>query len=347
MAWTYFIAPLEPGDELTAAMLAELYAALDERLKAVNPAWGVSTGANQTALVASRLISKRVVVTGTTLGYVESAVTFEQVLQALSVSYLRPKFVESGTGTEGLYSGPAVLGEALVDLGAASVIVGDWVGDLGSTTYWNMIRRSLQLLRWLVMDSEPGTNAYYRKLGSSGNAGAPGLSAAVGDYLASGEITFGSSSSAAVRLEAQRNIGPIDPAYYVWQSRWTTSAGVVVAASAPWASWTPAFRPDWGTNNSSDESIEVDAEVFIDGVAWGVPGGYGLAGWAVAGGLSTAAGSVSLGVQIADYSSGAGFAAIDAALAWRSAGYLSAEYKIGYIQLNSIDIAGRPTFTYV
>lgn len=149
MPWEYFTAPLAAGDELTSEMVAELLAALDERMQAVDSGWRIETALpEEIALRASRLPTRRVYYSGPG-GASNLLGTLHGLVATVSTSYLRPLFVEAGTGTGGSYGGNAVLEEALTSLGESPADLATWTGTVLSTrVYWNMLREAIRLLRW-------------------------------------------------------------------------------------------------------------------------------------------------------------------------------------------------------
>lgn len=346
MAWSAYTSALTSGGEFTSAQYAELLSALDERLKAVDATWGISTGASQTAIIASGLVTAKVVITGAGLG-TDATTTLHGAITALSTYYLRPLFIEAGTGTSGAYSGNAVLVDALTAMGAASLVPSDWINATISTpTYWNMLRDAVLLLRWVPL-TLPSVSARYSKAITSTDVAASGLAAAVAGYASASETLAGGSQLAMVRINASRYTGATyDPFYLIDGFRADTTGGASIPSSSIWSAWRPAYRPTWALPSSTTEYANQDAEILIDGTAYEVSGSAstGQAGWEVASSNSTASGSASIGYRMKGYSDGSELTTLDGLLAWVPSG--TAEFKSGGTSLTVMSLAGRPTFDF-
>lgn len=150
MAWSAYSTLLAPGDLVTAAHVAELLAAFDERMRAVQlptgiSSWSIDTGAQETLLRGSGLITHRV--------YVESSGTVTQttlnaLLQLLVNYFYRTSDIEDGVSTLSAYTYAQLEADTLAALTAAGAPITALNATVDNAGYWNFHREALRLLQW-------------------------------------------------------------------------------------------------------------------------------------------------------------------------------------------------------
>ena len=332
--WSVFTGPLGAGDEFTPAHREDLVLALDERLKAANPAWGMG---DQSAVNASRLKTRRCIYTGPGPSGVltNAASDFYSVIRYLSPSWRRPKAIEGAGGVDSAWSGEAVFVEALADLGAPGVPA-DYTGPLSNRGYWNMIRQAIRLLRWRPITIASGGDFYLKSVNETTFVAAKASWAAAGEALfsfdrASGYIEFNSSGS--FTLTAFRRF---------W------SAGVDIPAS--WGAWTCAAQLLWRAYQGLDAGQEssyapITYRLEVGGQtlsAAGPAGGFGLGPWMLGSGVA-GTGVLSVNLQPQGYVGAPAWAdEADAALPWIPSG--TDEVKVGGAGASISTLAARPVF---
>ena len=153
MAWSAYSTLLAPGDIVTAAHVAELLAAFDERMRAVQlpsgiSSWSIDTGAQETLLRGSGLITHRV--------YVESSGTVTQttlnaLLQSLVNYFYRTSDIEDGVSTLSAYTYAELEADTLAALTAAGAPITALNATVDNAGYWNFHREALRLLSWVAL----------------------------------------------------------------------------------------------------------------------------------------------------------------------------------------------------
>jgi hypothetical protein len=362
MAWTHFTAPLVDGQIFTAAMRAELLAALDERLKAVDANWGVKQpgDAEEDALAASGLAHRRLYYRGPASTGAYTLSDWHTVLFRLGASYLRPEQIEDATTAWGsTYLGASVnvsalLADALAELSISAAVSSVLETALETRVYWNMVREALRLLRWL--DIEPGGTSdllatvwqqRYDKFVDGSDASASGIAAAVAAFASEPE-TLTSGTSGLLRA----TLTGFSPG-----ARWAEEYGLggfrrVVDQSAPFvASWPRMdnWGGDWtvammGVSWSSfaiGVYVPVNFRFKVGGTSFEViaPATPGDGPWQIFGAVPWV-GPLVIELEFVGWSDGSLFAAMDAAVP------LTGTRKDATASLLALRIAGKPTFTH-
>ena len=237
MAWTHFTAPLVDGQIFTAAMRAELLAALDERLKAANPAWGLTAGGDHAVLEAAGLATRRLSYTGPDIGGDRS---LAGAVAALGASYRRPEFFEGAGGSITAYSG--VFADAEADLGLPAGASSTFRSSVLDTRgYWNLIRAALMRLRWLELSVPTGASEF--RDGGLGALDDPPVSFATAKARWIGGSHLPAPGQGSVMRGQQYLVrGPFGGSTDYYLLTYKAVGTLSVPTAAPWvAGWSPAF----------------------------------------------------------------------------------------------------------
>jgi len=161
MPWTELASAAVPGELVRLAVLVELHEAIDERLKAVNPAWEVDLAASATV---ADFRPFAVTYTGPDLSTGTTTVTQTAnmflLLRMLSRSYVPPRSVEdnnpfSGYDFTDTYAAEQIFtdAEAIVGSGLSAGFYTSANITIICAAHFNTLKACIQLLRWRVSDA--------------------------------------------------------------------------------------------------------------------------------------------------------------------------------------------------
>jgi hypothetical protein len=354
MPWTHFTAPLAEGQMLTRAMRAELLAALDERLKAVDPSWGVQQAgeAGEDALAASGLATRRLYYRGPASTSTYSLSDWHTVLGGLASSFYvkdtlgnRPVFART------LWSQSTLLMRALEE---SSITSTDWstyvATPLDTRAYWSMIREAIRLLTWrpLLLSQAAGASARRVKAVIPADYESPGptnLTNAIAAYAAAGESISGSGGPLAFSFlfGTRSSAADTTPRYLLSQGR--SDQTINLPTQSVWSEWAAAVQASWGAVDAPFVG-RPDLALSLGGsdIALASPTATGVGQWEGPFAGLSATGAVSLVAEFPDYSSGAEFTGIASAAPW-GPGFAGEEHG-ATARLGSINLAGSPAWVF-